>query len=116
MSALYEALFGDIEKGFAKETIKKKNYLAAAVAEEEGMPLLLLRAIEEFSLKSTSSALKEVALVLKALYDADALEEEHILQWYQEGLKSDNKNSQIWKNVKPFIEWLQSAESESEEE
>ncbi|KAK2401491.1 eukaryotic translation initiation factor [Trifolium repens] len=116
MSALYEALFGDIEKGFAKEAIKKKSYLAAAVAEEEGMPLLLLRAIEEFSLKSTSSALKEVALVLKALYDADALEEEHIIQWYQEGLKSDNKNSQIWKNVKPFIEWLQSAESESEEE
>ncbi|GAU32775.1 hypothetical protein TSUD_323440 [Trifolium subterraneum] len=116
MSALYEALFGDIEKGFAKEVLKKKNYLAAAVAEEEGMSLLLLRAIEEFSLMSTSSALKEVALVLKALYDADALEEEHILQWYQEGLKSDNKNSQVWKNVKPFIEWLQSAESESEEE
>lgn len=116
MSALYEALFGDIEKGFAKEAIKKKNYLAAAVAVEEGMPLLLLRAIEEFSCKSTSNALKEVALVLKALYDADALEEEHILQWYQEGLKGDTKNAQIWKNVKPFIEWLQSAESESEEE
>ncbi|XP_004492981.1 eukaryotic translation initiation factor 5-like [Cicer arietinum] len=116
MSALYEALFGDIEKGFAKEALKKKSYLAAAVAQEEGMPLLLLRAIEEFSCKSSSNALKEVALVLKALYDADALEEEHILQWYQEGLKGDDKNSQLWKNVKPFIDWLQSAESESEEE
>ncbi|XP_004492979.1 eukaryotic translation initiation factor 5-like [Cicer arietinum] len=116
MSALYEALFGDIEKGFAKEALKKKSYLAAAVAEEEGMPLLLLRAIEEFSCKSNTNALKEVALVLKALYDADALEEEHILQWYQEGLKGTDKNSQIWKNVKPFIDWLQSAESESEEE
>jgi len=116
MSALYEALFEGIEKGFAKEAIKKKNYLAAAVAEEEGMQLLLLCAIEEFSCKSTSNALKEVALVLKALYDTDVLEEEHIVEWYQKGLKGDNKNSQIWKNAQPFIEWLQNAESESDEE
>lgn len=116
MSALYEALFEGIEKGFAKEANKKKNYLAAAVAEEEGLQLLLLCAIEEFSCKSTSNALKEVALVLKALYDADVLEEEHIVQWYQKGLTGDNKNSQIWKNAQPFIEWLQNAESETEEE
>ncbi|KAL5136344.1 Eukaryotic translation initiation factor 5 [Glycine soja] len=71
---------------------------------------------KEFSCKSTSNALKEVALVLKALYDADVLEEEHIVQWYQKGLKGENKNSKIWKNVQPFIDWLQSAESETEEE
>ncbi|XP_057436485.1 eukaryotic translation initiation factor 5-like [Lotus japonicus] len=116
MSALYEALFEGTEKGFAKVAIKRKSYLAAAVSQEEGMQLPLLHAIEEFSCKSTSNALKEVALVLKALYDADVLEEEHIVQWYQKGLKGDNKDSQIWKNVKPFVDWLQSAESESEEE
>ena len=116
MSALYEAIFDGIEKGFAKVAIKKKSYLAAAVAEEEGLQLLLLSAIEEFSCKSTSNALKEVALVLKALYDADVLEEEHIVQWYRKGLKGDNKESMIWKNVQPFIDWLQTAESESEEE
>ncbi|KAK7295747.1 hypothetical protein RJT34_18659 [Clitoria ternatea] len=116
MSALYEALFEGIEKGFGKEAINKKNYLAAAVAEEESSQLLLLRAIEEFSCKSTSNAMKEVGLVLKALYDADVLEEELIVQWHQKGLKGDNKNSQVWKNVQPFIDWLQNAESESEEE
>ncbi|KAG5079529.1 hypothetical protein AAZX31_02G086200 [Glycine max] len=115
MSALVEALFDGIDKGFAKEADKKKNYFAAAVA-EEGSQLLLLHAIEEFSCKSTSNALKEVALVLKAFYDADVLEEEHIVQWYQKGLKGDNKNSKIWKNAQPFIDWLQSAESETEEE
>ncbi|KAL2329540.1 hypothetical protein Fmac_017121 [Flemingia macrophylla] len=114
-TALVEALFEGTEKGFAKEAIKKKNYLAAAAA-EEGSQLLLLNAIEEFSCKSTSNALKEVALVLKALYDADVLEEEFIVQWYQKGVKGDNKKSQIWKNAQPFIEWLQNAESESEEE
>ncbi|KAF7822288.1 eukaryotic translation initiation factor 5-like [Senna tora] len=48
MNALVEALFDSVEKGFAKEAAKKKSYLAAA---------------------SSSNALKEVALVLKALYD-----------------------------------------------
>ncbi|KAI4346951.1 hypothetical protein L6164_007812 [Bauhinia variegata] len=117
MNALYEALFNGIEKGFAKEVVKKRSYLAAAVAaQEEGSQLLLLGAIEHFCRKSSSAALKEVALVLKALYDADVLEEEYIVQWYQEGLKGDNKDSQIRKNAQPFIEWLQTAESETEEE
>ncbi|KAK7316492.1 hypothetical protein VNO77_35558 [Canavalia gladiata] len=115
-SALFEALFGGIEKGFAKEVIRKKSYLSAAVSMEEGSQSLLLHAIEAFFLKSTSNALKEIAIVLKALYDADVLEEEHIVQWYQEGLKGNNKESKIWKNVEPLIEWLQNAESESEEE
>ncbi|XVE72151.1 hypothetical protein DITRI_Ditri11bG0016000 [Diplodiscus trichospermus] len=116
MIALLEALFDGVEKGFAKEVVKKKNYLAAAVTQAEGSQLLLLKAMESFCGKASSSSLKEVALVLKALYDADVLEEEYILQWYQEGLKGKNKGSQIWKNAKPFVDWLQSAESESEEE
>ncbi|KAK7340913.1 hypothetical protein VNO77_21630 [Canavalia gladiata] len=114
MRALVEALFEGTEKGFAKEAIKKKSYLAAAVAEGEGSQLFLLQAIEEFSCKSSSNALKEVALILKALYDADVLDEDHVVQWYTKGLKGENKDSQIWKNVKPFIEWLQTAESEEE--
>ena len=117
MSALYEALFGGVEKGFAKEVVKKKGYLAAAIAQgEEGSQLLLLGAIEELCGKSNPTAVKEVALVLKALYDADVLEEEYIVKWYEEGSTRGNKNSPIWRNVKPFTEWLQNAESESEEE
>jgi translation initiation factor 5 len=116
MNALYEGLFDGIQKGFAKEAVKKKSYLAAAIAQDEGSQLLLLRAIEEFCGKSNTSAMKEIALVLKALYDADILEEEFIVEWYQGGLKGGNKDSQIWKNARPFIDWLQSAESESEED
>lgn len=116
ITALFEALFDGVEKGFAKEVTKKKNFLAAAVAQDEVSQLLLLRGIEAFCGKSSSTVTKEVALVLKTLYDVDVLEEEYIVQWYQEGLKGGNKDSQIWKNAKPFIEWLESAESESEEE
>ncbi|KAL0314239.1 UNVERIFIED_CONTAM: putative eukaryotic translation initiation factor 5-2 [Sesamum angustifolium] len=74
-----------------------------------------LKELEKGFLKSPD-AVKEVALVLKELYDNDVLEEEFIVEWYQKGLNGDNKGSPIWKNVKPFVEWLQSAESETEDE
>ncbi|XP_057974987.1 eukaryotic translation initiation factor 5-like [Malania oleifera] len=115
MNVLIEALFEGVQKGLAKVAAKKKNYLMAAV-QEEGSQMILLRAIECFFVKSSSEGVKEAALVLKVLYDCDVLEEMFILVWYQQGSTGENKNSQIWKNVKPFIDWLQSAESESEEE
>ncbi|GAB2271969.1 hypothetical protein Dimus_006799 [Dionaea muscipula] len=116
MNALFEALFDGVGKGFAKEVAEKNNYVAVAMQQGEGSQLSILRGIESFCGKARPDAVKEVALVLKALYDADLLEEEFIVQWYQQGLIGDNKSSSIWKNMKPFVEWLQSAESESEEE
>ncbi|CAN4083150.1 unnamed protein product [Withania somnifera] len=116
VTAVYEALLDGVEKAFAKELIKKKGYLLAAIGQEDGSQLRLLRAVEEFSGRSNPAAAKEVALVLKALYDADVLEEEFIVQWYQEGVAEVKRDSKIWKNVRPFIDWLQSAESESEDD
>lgn len=116
MTALYESLLDGVDKGYAKVIVKKKNYLAAAMSQNEGSQLMLLKAIAEFCRQpNPAAAVKEVALVLKALYDADILEEEYIVQWYNEGVKEDT-DSLLWKNAEPFIEWLQSAESESEEE
>ncbi|XP_073151257.1 eukaryotic translation initiation factor 5-like [Henckelia pumila] len=116
MTALYEALLEGVDKGFAKEITKKTSYLTAALGQNENSQLLLLRAIEEFSKKPNPHAVKEVALVLKVLYDADILEEENIMQWYDEGIAGSNIDSAVWKNAKPFIDWLQNADSESEEE
>ncbi|XP_022746693.1 probable eukaryotic translation initiation factor 5-1 [Durio zibethinus] len=115
MDALFTAFFHDVGKGFAKEVTKKKNYLAVA-AQEEGGQIVLLHSIESFCGKASSEAAKEVALVLKVLYDNDILEEEFVMEWYQKGIAGSNKSCEIWKNVKPFVEWLQNAESESEEE
>ncbi|CAL1358979.1 unnamed protein product [Linum trigynum] len=114
MDALFMALFEGVKKGLAKEVVKKKKYLAAAIAAQGGeSQLLLLGSIQGFFEKSGAG--KEVALILKALYDADVLEEEHILQWYG-NLKGANKDSKIVKSAEPFIDWLQNAESETEEE
>lgn len=115
LNALVEALFDGVGKGFSKEATKKKNFLAAA-ASQEGSQIILLRSIEYFCLNTSPEAAKEVPLVLKSLYDRDVIEEEFVLEWYQQGLAGENKSCQIWKHVKPFIEWLQNAESETEEE
>lgn len=113
MDALFKALFDGVGKGFAKEVTKKKNFIAAAL-QEDGAQLLLLRAVEAFCDKCNGDAVKEVALAVKALYDADLLEEEILVEWYQKGLSGATKSSQIWKNMKPFVEWLESAESEED--
>ncbi|MCL7042615.1 hypothetical protein MKW94_004263 [Papaver nudicaule] len=108
MDALIGALFGGPDKGFSEEVIRKKKCLSAVLllSLNEGSQILLLRAIDAFCQKSGPNIVKQVGLVLKALYDEDVLEEEYIVQWFNEGIASGSKNSQIWKNVKPFIDHL----------
>ncbi|MCH1922711.1 hypothetical protein L9G15_25190, partial [Shewanella sp. A3A] len=81
MNALFDALFGGLGKGFAKEVVKKKKFLAAAVPDEASQ-MVLLQALVAFGAKSSPEAVKEVPIVLKALYDGDILDEEVITQWY----------------------------------
>jgi len=114
MNALLEALFDGVGKGFAKEVVKNKKYLAVAVPDEAAQTLLV-QAIEVFGGKCNPEALKEVPVVLKALYDGDILEEETIVDWYNAAVAA-GKDSQVIKNAKPFVEWLQSAESEEEDD
>ncbi|PIN15856.1 Translation initiation factor 5 (eIF-5) [Handroanthus impetiginosus] len=66
IDALFEALFEGVGKGFSKEVVKQKNYIAAAVQEEDSQPILL-QSIETFCGKASPEAVKEVALALKAL-------------------------------------------------
>uniref|UniRef100_A0ACD5TCQ5 Uncharacterized protein n=1 Tax=Avena sativa TaxID=4498 RepID=A0ACD5TCQ5_AVESA len=112
MGALFEALFHGAAKGFAKDVAKNKKYLAAAVPDEAAQ-MFLLQAIEAFCGKCSAEALKEVPVVLKYLYDGDVLEEETIVQWYNEAVAA-GKNSEVVEKAKPVVEWLQSAESDEE--
>ncbi|CAD6248094.1 unnamed protein product [Miscanthus lutarioriparius] len=114
MNALFEALFDGVGKGFVKEVVKNKKYLAVAVPDEAAQTLLV-QAIEAFGGKCNPEVLREVPVVLKALYDGDILEEETIVDWYNAAVAA-GKDSQVVKNAKPFVEWLQSAESDEEDD
>ncbi|KAG0520818.1 hypothetical protein BDA96_08G106800 [Sorghum bicolor] len=114
MNVLFEALFDGVGKGFAKAVEKNMAYLAALVP-DEGHQAKLLQAIEEFGSKCSAAALKQIPFVLRALYCGDVLEEETILQWYYVAV-AGGKNSKVLQNAKPFVEGLQNADYESEQE
>ncbi|KAG0606096.1 hypothetical protein M758_9G113400 [Ceratodon purpureus] len=117
MEALFVALFEGCGKGLHKEIAKKKTYLDAAVQDESAQKDLL-SAIETFCSELPANASKEIALLLKVLYDEEILEEEQILLWYEagDGAGDGPKRAAVRKSARPFVDWLRSAEAESEEE
>ncbi|GLJ52815.1 hypothetical protein SUGI_1125220 [Cryptomeria japonica] len=116
MNAYFEALFNGAGKGFSKEVTKNKQFLSEVVQDENSQKLLL-GAVEAFCNHARVEAVKEVPLVLKFLYDEEILEEEIIYEWFDKGTTDAEKKAlPIWKNVKPFVEWLKNAEAESEED
>lgn len=115
MNAYFNCLFEGVSKGLSKEVAAKKKYLEKVVQDEDSQ-ILLLRAIEAFCSSGTPSVCKEIARVLKVLYDEDILEEEEVLKWYDEGIAKRKESGEVWKNTKPFVDWLRSAEAESEED
>jgi len=55
----------------------------------------------------------------QALYehDANVLGEEAIIEWYDAAVKSgDEDNAPYIKHMAPFVEWLQEADEDDEEE
>jgi translation initiation factor 5 len=123
MNAYFEALFGGLTKGLSNEVGKKKQYLKVVVQDEDSQAKLL-GAIEAFCSSLPANAGKEIAMLLKVLYDSDILEEEQILLWFDAAQQVASngvtppklKALQVRKFAQPFVDWLRSAEAESEEE
>ncbi|KAI5063582.1 hypothetical protein GOP47_0022129 [Adiantum capillus-veneris] len=109
MNAYFEALFGGLRKGVAKDIGKKKLFLSKAMEGEHSQELLL-GAVEAYFSSGPAEVCKEIALVLKMLYDLDIVEEDAVLVWYGK----NSANGQVRKLATPFVEWLQNAESEDE--
>lgn len=63
--------------------------------------------------------LPKTALILKAFYDVDILEEETLISWAEKVSKKFIERKiarKIHEKAEPFIKWLQDAEEESEED
>lgn len=54
--------------------------------------------------------------VCKLLYDEDVLSEEALLSWADEKEHADEDERRFLKKAAPLIDWLRTAESDSEEE
>jgi translation initiation factor 5 len=121
--ALFEALFGESPKTLSKAVSKKLSFLKAFVKEGKEAQTALLAGIEVFAGVTFPAARKDVALVLKKLYDSDVVEEEKILEWFDAGAECNSDlgvpkegGDAVRQQAKPFVEWLRSAEEESDED
>ncbi|CAM6103822.1 unnamed protein product [Calypogeia fissa] len=114
MNAYFEALFGDLFfKGIAEEVSQKIMYLAKMVSNEWSQ-LRLLGTLETLCKSSPLDVGKEIALVLKVLYDKDVLEEDSIIEWFDNGDSVDPKAVKVRNWAQPFVDWLRDAEADDE--
>ncbi|PRW20878.1 eukaryotic translation initiation factor 5 [Chlorella sorokiniana] len=124
MRVLYEALFAKAAAStkLTPLVVERKKYLKA-VAADPASQLAQLVALEHLAGVTLADRVREVPLVLKALYDEDVVPEPLILAWYHK----DNAGSvlevpadaatKVREAAQPFIDWLeQDTESESDED
>jgi len=87
-------------------------------AENKKAQKYLLRGFEQLVKQHEDQLLNKVALILKAFYDADIIDEDMLIEW---GKKKPKKSAgkimeDILNKASPFIKWLEEAESESSSE
>lgn len=112
IDVIFEAIFDDECVAVAEKQVKFLSKLAKEVSQKR-----FLQNLEKTFTGPNAAHLKKFPLVLKALYDEDVVEEEHIIQWF-ENSDSDMVDADAAKKSravsKPFIEWLQTADEESD--
>ncbi|KAH7432810.1 hypothetical protein KP509_07G041500 [Ceratopteris richardii] len=108
MDAFFDALFDGVQKGLANEIGRKRVYLRKSITDKYRQ-VLLLGSIESHYSSRPPEICKEIAISLKMLYDLDILDENVIIAWYRKGLQN-----RIKVLAKPFVDWVQNAESEED--
>ena len=115
---LVEAIF-DEEKPLAPQIKAKKAYLAEAVGDDAKLQMATLCAIELYVTETATDDFKKLVAVLKELYDGDVVEEEVILEWGADAIRQETgvdvkTGEAVRKQAKPFIEWLEQSDDDSD--
>ncbi|CAH0482675.1 unnamed protein product [Peronospora belbahrii] len=84
----------------------------------------LLALVEHFCAVEHSELLTSYPILLKLLYDEDLLDEECLVAWVNNGVRKEYAHWSVTDELavklkallQPFIEWLENAEEESEDE
>jgi translation initiation factor eIF-2B subunit epsilon len=94
-----------------------RNLLLHYVKEKPSLQVSVLNAMADFSMKDSAASSVFAKAVLE-LYNIDVVEENAIMSWYEQFKSSQNnkEHQNLVKQIGPVIEWLQTAEEESDEE
>lgn len=121
IKVLLEAIIDTADVKSVPAQYTKHAELLQKFAPDKTTAMILLNCIEEQVGVSTPKLLPRTPLILQALYDADVIDEDTAIAWYEAPpesswlVKKDVAMSVREKAV-PFMNWLKSAEEESDEE
>ena len=117
---LVEALL-DEDEPLVPQVKAKKAYMIAACGQDAKLQMALACALELFITESAPEQFKKYVEILKVLYDEDVLEEEIIMKWGADpksaarfGVELEETSQLVRKQVKPFLEWLATADDDSD--
>eukprot|EP01083_Nonionella_stella_P177685 625266_1 len=122
MKILLESVFDDMEDFKAMvEQAKKHSTLLLKYAQADGGAEIMIGCLEEIVGILQPKLLKKSGILLHTLYDADVLEEEQLVKWYDSAPESSlfvdrDTGREIRESCSEFIEWLREADEESGED
>jgi len=107
--------------------IEAKGDLCRAFC-KDATPYSLIGGLEKLAAVTFPALAPKFALVLKAAYDADVLEEDDLLAWHAAGVAGvdrdihvpdsvdDAKRASLLAAAEPFVNWLKEADEDTEED
>ncbi|KAF9578311.1 nudix (nucleoside diphosphate linked moiety X)-type motif 2 [Lunasporangiospora selenospora] len=107
-SILVMALFTEMSVETWKKVLQEKDKLLANFVRSTEDQLAFLRAWEQMFVKSRPHMMARAPIMMKALYDAELVEEDVMLSWYD----LPNTDEDLKKKCAVFVTWLRSAEEE----
>lgn len=125
-SATIEAMFNSIVKFITTDTLQPKE--ATEKIYNKWGSMFKRQVFEKADKQDLLSNIQEKVVLLdqqynhtvffwsvRTLYDLDIVEEEDIIEWWETS-ESDSENTHVRQTVAKFVEWLQEAEEESDDE
>eukprot|EP00842_Homolaphlyctis_polyrhiza_P002320 jgi/Hompol1/3089/HPOL_003119-RA len=116
-AALAHKLFN--QSVLSENQIPKRAKLLCQFSKSEKAQKGVIGGIERLAGISHPELIPKVAIIFKALYDADVVEEETFLSWGEKASKKyvDKKiNKELRNKAEPFLSWLREAEEEDDDD
>ncbi|CAG8468816.1 1482_t:CDS:2 [Paraglomus brasilianum] len=119
---VWEALIGAVDWSSRPEQIESQalrqvkdwSKVLAAFCTNPKTELALLQKVQVYCYED-AKLMKHFRQIVQILYNSDVISESAILYWAEKGAKNQGKTVFL-KQMEPFIHWLKTVESESEEE
>ena len=112
---MYVALQSLFDADMNKEGVKSRTAHLKILASTPQMDAGDILAAFELYYVTSPKLIKQYPMVLKELYDADIVSEQHLLKHYEQDLSSEGF-TEAKAAAKPFLDWLQTADDDSDDD